>query len=592
MNRLRLGAIFLVVLTTICFSGTTVCAEIHHVDDCTVCHYGLGGEPDTSACGGSTNLKMVREEIVTPGNGTRPVAFTGAYVRGGAPYDGICEVCHEDGDVDYHTNTGNGAPHFDGEDCISCHPHRKIYAGKDIFSASDTGLASHHTHMMDQTKGPGSGACTDCHSSTSPPVPGETILFADGNPIATTTACDTCHSDGGAYNGSDMAKTAWGDGIYESGGETLKEGQETWCISCHDSGFSVCKGVSAPNVEPYYTSGHGRPDAGVECLVCHDTAFPHIDGDPRSYWFNAEDVHPADGIPDIYAYANCGVAYAEGYRLRYVDGQVPIMIPIDDTDTFSISQLGLMKSTAYRRCFDSGCHDPFQVFRTNTLDGTTVNYTNFTSLPPDPPQSYGGGSGNSLHEVHRAYFYWDSDWDANTDTYPDQEIGWDAMISCSSCHNVHGAAGIEGSTNEAMIRDGSLAGRTGYGFSYLIEDTTAGGYPWVTSEGAHQSNSVGSVFRNGVGEMCGGCHAGGRDTPPDSSYYTAPTITLYTDVHTGGPSEYVLIVSGAPWDGVDLVDKYIINVTDDQTSGYGTWIVSNTANTITSGSALNWENGD
>ncbi|MDY6851892.1 MAG: hypothetical protein SV487_07445, partial [Thermodesulfobacteriota bacterium] len=38
--------------------------------------------------------------------------------------------------------------------------------------------------------------------ATSPPEPGETILFADGNPLATTTACNTCHSDGGAYNGA------------------------------------------------------------------------------------------------------------------------------------------------------------------------------------------------------------------------------------------------------------------------------------------------------------------------------------------------------------------------------------------------------
>ena len=546
MNRLKLSEILLVVLTMATLSATMVSAEIHHVADCTVCHYGLGGSSEASACGASTNLKMVREKIMTPGSGERDVVFTAAdaYVRGADPYDGVCEVCHKDGDVDYHTNTGNGAPHFDGEDCISCHPHKKLYAGKDIFSASDTGLASHDTHMMDQTKGPGSGACADCHSATSPPVAGETILFADGNPLATTTACDNCHSDGGAYDGSQMAKTAWGDGVYESGGEALNEGQEEWCISCHDSGFSVSKGVAAPNVELYYTSGHGRPDADVGCLVCHDTTFPHIDGEPRSYWFNDEDVHPVDDIPDIYAYANCGMAYAEGYRLRYVNGEVPLMIPIDDIYTFGPTQGGLVKSTAYRRCFDAGCHDPFKVFGTNKLGGSTVNYTNFTSLPPDPPESYGYGSANSLHEVHRTYFFWDSDWDEDTGTsYPDQEIGWEAMISCSSCHNVHGVAGTQGSTNEAMIRDGSLAGRTGYGFSYVIEDTSAGGYPRVTSEGANQSNSVGAVFRNGVSDMCGGCHAGGSDTPPESSYYTAPTLTLYTDVHTGGASEYVLQLS-------------------------------------------------
>ena len=596
MKTLERGLVFLLIPTMIAFSGTMVSAEIHHVAGCTVCHYGLGGSAETSACGDSENLKMVRDAIVTPGSGEKPVVFTGAYVRGGVPYDGVCEVCHEDGDVDYHTNTGNGAPHFDGEDCISCHPHKKIYAGKDIFSASDTGLASHDTHMMDQTKGPGSGACADCHSATSPPVPGETILFADGNPLATTTACNTCHSDGGAFNGSQMAKVDWDDGVYESGGAVLKEGQEQWCIGCHDSGFSVCQGVSAPNVELYYTSGHGRPDAELECLVCHDAAFPHIDGEPRSYWFNDEDVSPADDNADMYDVVNSGVSYAAGYRLRYVDGKVPMMIPAIYGYTFDNSlDLTEMKNTSYRRCFNADCHDSFKIFS----EGIGI-YTNFTAREPDPPYSYsGGGEHRNLHAYHltRGIEQWDSDWDVDTDTLPETVWGNDSVTTCPTCHNVHGVAGTQGSTNDTMVRDGSLVGRPGFGFSFVIEDTAVGGYPWVTSEGATASTSVGSIFRNGTGnnEMCFGCHGSGG--PSDASFIAENVPVVYSDYHIGPDSQDTLTVAGTPWTPGELVGKYIRNVTDGYTEGGA--IISNTANTATSsplccpGSGdCTWQDGD
>jgi len=99
----------------------------------------------------------------------------------------------------------------------------------------------------------------------------------------------------------------------------------------------------------------------------------------------------------------------------------------------------------------------------------------------------------------------------------------DSMPACFGCHNVHGAVGAEGSSNEVMIRDGSLSGRLdGYGFSYVIEDVVADGYPMVTSAGATQATSVGAIFRKTpeTNNMCGGftpgCH--GTATPAGSSY--------------------------------------------------------------------------
>jgi len=69
-----------------------------------------------------------------------------------------------------------------------------------------------------------------------------------------------------------------------------------------------------------------------------------------------------------------------------------------------------------------------------------------------------------------------------------------------------------------MIRDGSLAGRAGYGFSYVVEG--GAGYPMVTSEGATQSESAGAVFRNNLAdtEMCGGSRCHSSPEPPGTSY--------------------------------------------------------------------------
>ena len=99
---------------------------------------------------------------------------------------------------------------------------------------------------------------------------------------------------------------------------------------------------------------------------------------------------------------------------------------------------------------------------------------------------------------------------------------WDSLLSCVTCHNVHGAEGYAGSTNEAMIRDGKLVSgrpdpREGLRFRYVIVD---GALPNVSSSGATREDSIGAVFRTVpdfqtwtriyIGNMCMGCHG---DTP-------------------------------------------------------------------------------
>jgi hypothetical protein len=176
--------------------------------------------------------------------------------------------------------------------------------------------------------------------------------------------------------------------------------------------------------------------------------------------------------------------------------------------------------------------------------------------------------------------------------------------------------GSHGSTNEVMIRDGRLEGvmptsdcgytpRTGFGFTYLVEDTGAGGYPWVTSDGATQWTSIGAIFRNdpsGVHYNCA-CHGSGSAyyamTPPGTGYDASAFKTIYAGYHVGpisGPIDATLVVDGTPWTAGELVGKgFFVNNFSDGSRGQ--IITANTENTVTvsgleDGQENMWHNGD
>ncbi|MDY6952743.1 MAG: cytochrome c3 family protein, partial [Thermodesulfobacteriota bacterium] len=543
------------------------------------------------------------------GSDPRETVF-GPYVTAEVPYNGICEICHTSPNVAYYLNDGSGGLHPEytvgevtggppGTACTLCHTHSAEFnhAGGqpcDACHGQDGGAGtyqSHSTHTEndgDDLKGP-HATCPDCHNTSSYPN------FADGaTTLAATATCDTCHSQGGAFDGVAMAKANWPDGAYEEDGITLQSGKEAWCVSCHDAGSSVCSGVSAPNVDLYYTSGHGRPGANVECLVCHDASVAHIDGEARTYAYSNADLD-GNNLVDMLERQNSGVAYAQGYRLQYLGGNVPLMIPWLSGTTFCDDE-ALIVSSVNRLCFT--CHDPSKVFDDEDETGSGLVDTNFKIGPPDPPEAYSSTPSTSTHNMHYTHLVdytarWYSDWDPENG---DQTGFQDSRAACPVCHNVHGAGGTMGSTNEPMIRDGRLAGTSGYGFTYLIEDTAAGGYPWVTSEGATQATGVGANFRYSASEMCRNCHGYGGTA--GSSYnaengeagigwYIGPII--YNGVHTGPDSDNTLTVAGTPWIEGELVRATVINVTD----GVEETITANTANTVTAVlSSGQWNAGD
>jgi len=245
MKRLKLIGIVSLSVVLAGFSGPVVYAVYHHVDDCFVCHY--AGQ-EYSGCITSPNLVLIRNLIDTPCGDLAETVF-GPFVVNVPPYNGVCQVCHEtsgDCSTNYYRNDGSGVhPEYKPgsmgpTDCHVCHLHApyefghegSIGTGCDACHGQEGGAGtakSHGTHTkMGEGKGPGVG-CGDCHDTNNFPN------FADGEAsLAATTSCDNCHSPGGAFDGTNMAKANWEDGIYGEGGTALQSDKEQWCAGCHD----------------------------------------------------------------------------------------------------------------------------------------------------------------------------------------------------------------------------------------------------------------------------------------------------------------------------------------------------------------------
>lgn len=384
--------------------------------------------------------KNVKSAVTIPAGGSSSVRFfreTGSksFADGDGTYDGICEVCHTQ--TTYHRGNGGGGAHNAATKCTTCHLHTNgfSHAGGSGSSCGDAaschGLrGSHPTHVG------GSGmqmalACSGCHNPSSIP------LFADNQNLANTTACNACHSPGGTYNGvSDLnigAKSNWTARVYGAD-NLLKTGKEKWCASCHDESPSVIGGVAASNVVGnesgsypygtgwgYYKTGHGlpadqtypskggffpprlvggSPPRPMGCDACHDFTARHIDNVARTYG--------TQGLTQG--------RYREGYRLKRVNGQEPLVIPRVATQN---------NDNSYRLCVQ--CH------YSNVFYDSTDNNTNMRN------------GGTNYHRYHLNYnnnSAWKSDWRSTGNS----------AISCTQCHNVHG------STRMAMVNDGAIAG--------------------------------------------------------------------------------------------------------------------------------------
>ncbi len=544
------------------FSGG---AEAPFELNCLQCH-----EPH-----GSTNLYNIRESVVvssTIGITTGPVVFT---AETGADsfdevdtdnpdIDDICVTCHINSNnpgypMTNHEGGDHGGADYRGLACTTCHPHDQdgdpttadgfMASCLDCHGQPPDGVAypnrdgSHTTHFTPTAFGPQIelGVCTDCHLFSAATHNDGQATFTDGQPLATTTACDGCHSPGGTYNGVNDpaigAKDNWRAGVYS--GTNLVSGKEQWCAGCHDESPSVIQSVNAPNVigdedantrygtgYGYYRTGHGlasnqfypasgAPGAGIDCLDCHNSEMQHIDGLARTYTPDS----------DYLTYDPVSANYQAGFRLRDVstgyDGQYPLHIP----RTGNVFPPGFREDWEFALCFE--CHNRDALLGDIGDPNTETNFR-------DEPLSGGGWNSHNLHTDGRngpggpETPQYDSDFDGTADS----------RLSCPACHNVHG------SSAPAMFRRGELAIATSpvvglipfLDFQYVPTCGPTGCTTLADSAGGagtrFYASGAGTVGRNGICNMChneywfdgtggGSDHTGYRRAPVD---VTIPNI--------------------------------------------------------------------
>jgi len=195
----------------------------------------------------------------------------------------------------------------------------------------------------------------------------------------------------------------------------------------------------------FYKTGHGKHnnEQAITCLACHDPAVMHVDGVARTYSAAADN-------------------YQAGYRLKLVDGGVPLDVP----------RSGSLSVEQFRLCFSCHVSAPFMNVNNSdcTYDGVpyscctgvdtgTCTDTNFRADVTDSGMILDELIAANMVNKHKYHLFqnqvWDSDWDL---------VSTDSAPCCTTCHNVHGPRLSGGASHApAKILTGELIGRESEG---------------------------------------------------------------------------------------------------------------------------------
>jgi predicted CXXCH cytochrome family protein len=291
---------------------------------CLACHDGTGAysivsthsnedfpnaveEPFTLECvtchdphGDSPNLSLVKDEIndfqVLFLSRSGPDSFD-EDSGDDTDTDDICVTCHINpaSNAGYPTIDhpgGNGhagdTPDLRNGACTNCHMHDLdgFPLTKDGFMSDCAGC---HAFPPDGSTAPNTAGAHGTHDSGSHGFAVKdcrgchTVVTHNGivsfestiTDIATTAACDDCHSPGGTFNGvvstagSVGAKDNWLGGVYNE--TALQTGKDNWCFGCHDEEPAVIEGATAPNIYPTFTGNEtGTSPSGANLNSHHD----------------------------------------------------------------------------------------------------------------------------------------------------------------------------------------------------------------------------------------------------------------------------------------------------------------------------------
>lgn len=488
----------------------------HSSRTCDKCHF-ITTTDSLSISSLGRHLNFVYD--LSPGAG---VSFSYAYGTTGGSCSSIS--CHFSGSATWGSTVACGGCHAAANDTLT--------------------TGSHATHLV-SVRGPngvvstsiycgkchGSGAAWGSHAGHANGI----VNFGDGNPLATTTVCDICHSPDGLYDGVNDpvigAKANWYTGVYA--GNSLQAGKEKWCSTCHDAGTSVIVGRQAPDVVGngvsygYYISGHGAKT--TECDGCHGLDMNHnFDGQKT--------------------YLGASNNYQAGFRLR---------------DTLTVPLAGAACSSYnnndYKLCFnchseadlmsdikDHGCYDCG--WTSNNFKKAASIVTRFRNTHAQGHNTGANDIPANFHADHLidvrsfgAFYYSDG---------PGTGTGTSA-VTCTTCHNPHGEK-LSSSNNPAPkmtqgVFEISYSSDAFGQFGRINSDA------WYTSGGSQQRCSVAchgtgaKWYYNAIPTVSSVVVADNNssDPAPAETGFTNNRNVLVTISVYGSPTEMVLAEDAA-----------------------------------------------
>jgi len=427
---------------------------------CTTCHITYSET--------TTNIRRIRENITAPNgtdtwpNGsitTNTIVFTQADGTNSdmgdtaSPFNGICNVCHDNANHTYYSYNNSDGTHNVGADCTACHQHRYGFAGRDCNGchggSGTTGapLVSGDLVGVQDPYYPATGHTEGAHNTHV-----ETNGFTD---------CNICHNNNGMPTVDELITIAFSGDATANGSSPIYDGIAL------NTPYSYTGDVTGPSTATQDCSN----------VYCHSNVQGQTDGtgSPTSYgtpdWANASSVQ-------------CGSCHkADGTQ-----GNATLM----DSGTHTTH---VDSGTYNRPC--STCHSGAgagsSVHVNNTINvnidatyGGSYNGSSTTPGDHSPGQGYGSCSNVYCHS------------DARTPTYTSPSWGG-ATLNCTGCHG--GAGGSTGGAGTTLTTSHTVHTNTS-GFAYTCNychTTTASNNTTIADYSRHANKTKNIAVDTSVG---------------------------------------------------------------------------------------------